>query len=183
MVHLWKMVIFYSYVSVPEGTSTNCETFSYTQPRQLKHSFDPQPQMPCPTSLGTKRSRRVILRMLVLPSTVERDGRTWFLITTKSMSVAMGNYFVTSAADSKTKSGVIIPPVVSVDDGFKQLIALAKRIVNWSLSIGTGLDYIEVRGSVNESAQSALACGKFVAHWCLCACHDTIQWLAGPFWL
>ena len=46
------------------------------------------------------------------------------------MSVAMGNYFVTSAADSKTKSGVIIPPVVSVDDGFKQLIALAKRIVN-----------------------------------------------------
>ena len=29
------MVIFYSYVSVPEGT--NCETFSYAQPRQLKH--------------------------------------------------------------------------------------------------------------------------------------------------
>ena len=36
-----------------------------------------------------KRSRRVISRMLALPSTVARDGQTWFLTTTKSMSLAM----------------------------------------------------------------------------------------------
>ena len=60
-----------------------------SQPRQLKHSFDPQPQMPCPTLLGTRRSRRVILRMLASPSTVERDGQMWFLTTTKLMSLAM----------------------------------------------------------------------------------------------
>ena len=60
-----------------------------SQPRQLKHSFDPQPQMPCPTLLGTRQSRRVILRMLASPSTVERDGQMWFLTTTKFMSAAM----------------------------------------------------------------------------------------------
>ena len=60
-----------------------------SQPRQLKHSFDPQPQMPCPTLLGTRQSRRVILRMLASPSTVERDGQMWSLTTTKLISLAM----------------------------------------------------------------------------------------------
>ena len=79
-----------------------------SQPRQLKHSFDPQPQMPCPTLLGTRRSRMVILRMLASPSTVERDGQCGFdnhkIHVSGNVAIAMGNYFFTSAADgSKTK--------------------------------------------------------------------------------
>jgi hypothetical protein len=44
-----------------------------------------------------------------------------------NVAIAMGNYFFTSAADSKTKSGVIIPPVASVlDDGFTAHCACKK---------------------------------------------------------
>ena len=51
--------------------------------------FRPTAQMPCPTLLDTRQSRRVILRMLASPSTVERNGQMWFLTTTKLMSLAM----------------------------------------------------------------------------------------------
>ena len=71
------------------STAMDTQTCCSSQPRQLKPSFDPQPPMPCPTLLGTRRSRMDILRMLASPSTVERDGQTWFSTTTKFMSVAM----------------------------------------------------------------------------------------------
>ena len=71
--------------SMAMGTQMCCSS----QPKRLRRSFDPQPPMPCPTLLDTKLWRMAILRMLVLPSMVERDGQTWFLITTKSMSAAM----------------------------------------------------------------------------------------------
>ena len=62
-------------------------TCSSNQPRQPKRRFDQLAQMPCPTLLGTRRSTRAMLRMLALPSTAARDGRTWSSRITKLISV------------------------------------------------------------------------------------------------